>query len=319
MSEVEVRHSIRTAARLAGLNPHVIRVWERRYGAVEPARTGTNRRFYSSLEVERLRLLRQAIATGHRIGNIARLPTEQLRQLIIELAPPLPSPVPGSQKPGEPAGAEAINEACLDAIRRMDSAALEAALTRGLIALGHQGLLQRTIAPLVQQLGDLWQDGSLTAGHEHFASAGIRHFLGNIHRPYAPSDAIPCLVVATPSGQLHELGAALITAAARNAGWHVVYLGVSLPAAEIAGAAIQNRAQAVALSIVYPVDDPQVAQELRNLRRFLPADVRILAGGRGAPHYAESLNGVGALQSHDLAGFLETLRELRERRVVAGF
>ena len=72
----------------------------------------------------------------------------------------------------------------------------------------------------------------------------------------------PVLVVATPSGQLHELGALLVGAAAANLGWHVTYLGASLPAAEIAGAALQNRARAVALSLVYPEDDPTLEDEL---------------------------------------------------------
>ena len=45
----------------------------------------------------------------------------------------------------------------------------------------------------------------------------------------------------------------LVGAAAANLGWHVTYLGASLPAAEIAGAARQNRARAVALSLVYSV------------------------------------------------------------------
>ena len=55
-------------------------------------------------------------------------------------------------------------------------------------------------------------------------------------------------------------------AAAANIGWHVTYLGASLPAAEIAGAAMQNRARAVALSLVYPQDDPRLEGELIRLR-----------------------------------------------------
>ena len=81
------------------------------------------------------------------------------------------------------------------------------------------------------------------------------------------------LVVATPAGQIHELGALLVGAAAANLGWHVTYLGASLPAAEIAGAARQNRARAVALSLVYPEDDPRLEGELTRLRESLPPEV----------------------------------------------
>ena len=40
-------HSIQSVARRTGLTPHVIRIWEKRYAAVQPSRTETNRRLYS--------------------------------------------------------------------------------------------------------------------------------------------------------------------------------------------------------------------------------------------------------------------------------
>jgi methylmalonyl-CoA mutase cobalamin-binding domain/chain len=121
----------------------------------------------------------------------------------------------------------------------------------------------------------------------------------------------PVLVVATPAGQLHELGAVMVAAAAADAGWNVVYLGTSLPAAEIAGAAIQNRAKAVALSIVYPADDPNLPTELENLRRYLPPTTHILAGGRSAAAYDEVLDQAGARWTDDLTEVYRWLDELR--------
>ena len=138
-----VQYSIKAAARRAGLTPHVIRVWERRYKAVEPERTETNRRLYSDSEVERLMLFRHAIAAGHRISNIARLPTEQLRQLAGEtLVGPGPQPRWDVGHEREDPG---FVDQSLEAIRRMDATAFEDVLTRGLVALGHQGLLRRVV------------------------------------------------------------------------------------------------------------------------------------------------------------------------------
>ena len=59
-------------------------------------------------------------------------------------------------------------------------------------------------------------------------------------------------MIATPIGQLHDLGATMIGAAAANVGWRTVYLGPGLPAQEIAGAVKSCGAIAVALSLVYP-------------------------------------------------------------------
>ena len=304
-----IQHSINMAARKSGLTPHVIRVWERRYEAVSPKRTGTNRRLYSEAEVERLTLLREAVEAGYRISNIARLPADDLRQLLVS-APAKPETAESaSSKTHLPA--HEFGARSLEAVQRMDAHALEDALTRALIVFGHQGLLRLVIGPLTRDLGDLWAKGLLTAAHEHFASAFLRSFLGNSSRPFALSDGTPSLIVTTPSGQLHELGAVMIAAAARNLGWRVIYLGVSLPAAEIAGAALQNRARAVALSLVYPTDDPQMAAELTDLRRFLSADTRILAGGRASAAYREALDRIGAIQTEDLDEFCLRLDSLR--------
>jgi methylmalonyl-CoA mutase cobalamin-binding subunit len=199
----------------------------------------------------------------------------------------------------------------------MDSTAFEDVLTRGLVALGHQGLLRRVVGPLAKCLGDMWQEGSLTAAQEHFASAMIRVFLFNAARPYAQGESAPCLVVTTPVGQLHELGAVMISSAATNAGWRVAYLGVCLPAAEIAGAVRQKQAQAVALSLVYPVDDPELPAELKRLRGFLPDGVHLIAGGRAAPAYGDTLRAVGASLITDLGQFCDLLGRIRSNQAAA--
>jgi MerR family transcriptional regulator, light-induced transcriptional regulator len=311
-----VQFSIKAAARRSGLTPHVIRVWERRYKAVEPARTGTNRRLYSDHEVERLTLLRHAIAAGHRIGNIAQVPNEQLRKLAGENWMELDAR-PRTKEGRERKGSRFVEE-CLVAVQRMDASALEDVLTEALVALGHQGLLRQVVGPLTIVLGDLWQEGVLTAAQEHFASAALRVFLFNSARPYAQGESAPCLIVATPAGQLHELGAVMISSTATNAGWRVAYLGVSLPAAEIAGAAHQKQARAVALSIVYPMDDAGLPNELIRLRSLLPTEVRLIVGGRAASAYGETLTAIGATFMSDLGQFSELLDQIRATRELPG-
>jgi DNA-binding transcriptional MerR regulator/methylmalonyl-CoA mutase cobalamin-binding subunit len=302
-------HSIKIVARRTGLSAHVIRIWEKRYGATRPERTATNRRLYSEEQIERLSLLRDLTQTGHSISNVATLPLAKLKALAAEASLPLAhKPPAGSGK----SGAASYLEECLAAVKALDSPALEDSLKRAATTLGAQGLLQRVVAPLAQTIGELWRDGSITAAHEHFASAVIRIFLGHAAKPFAGAENAPVLVVATPTGQLHELGALLAGAAAANLGWHVTYLGASLPAAEIAGAAKQNRARAVALRIVYPEDDPRLEGEVTRLRELLPAEVPVLAGGRAMPAYREILEKIEALQIKDLAHLCATLDDLRK-------
>ena len=155
---------------------------------------------YSNEEIERLGLLRDVTKAGHSIGHVARLATEKLQQLAQE-SREIPPPAPHTARATSPT--EALLEAGVAAVKALDARALDETLKRGAAQLGAQGLLQRVIAPLAQTIGDLWRDGTLTAAHEHFATATIRVFLGQMARPFAGAEQSPVLAVATPSGQLH--------------------------------------------------------------------------------------------------------------------
>src|SRR5690349_19915816 len=75
------RFPIRIAARRAGVSVAALRAWERRYGALEPARTDGDQRLYSEHDVERIALLRQLTAAGHSISAIATVDNDELRRL----------------------------------------------------------------------------------------------------------------------------------------------------------------------------------------------------------------------------------------------
>jgi DNA-binding transcriptional MerR regulator/methylmalonyl-CoA mutase cobalamin-binding subunit len=303
---VDAIHSIQAVARQTGLSPHVIRVWERRYGAVKPVRTDANRRNYSDRDVSRLVLLHQATQAGHSIGQIARLPDERLAQL----ASAVPAPVAGRVAALD--DVDQLVQQALGAVTRLDAAGLQALLSRASLGLGQRGLLQRLIVPLIEHIGEAWQEGRLRPAHEHVATAVIRSYVGGFSRPYMQSDDAPRLIVSTPSGQLHELGAVLAAATANELGWNVTYLGPSLPAEEIAIAAVQAKARAVAISLVYPEDDARLPEELRRLHSLLPKAVTLLIGGRAAPAYASVLKTLGLDPIQDLPELARQLTALRK-------
>jgi len=306
----EIQHSIKVAAKRCGLSTHVIRVWEKRYDAVSPNRTDTNRRLYSEEEIERLGLLRMATVAGHSIGNIARLPTEKLRDLVSSFAAQ-------ERKLQAPPSATTAIAMAVERVREMDSPGLELLLGKAAAAHGQHGMLESVIAPLATQVGELWLRGDITAAHEHFASAVIRNFLVRSSRPFALQGNTPTIVVTTPAGQLHELGAVMVAAAANDLGWRVVYLGTSLPAAEIAGAANQHQARAVALSIVFPADDASLPAELAVLREQLPPDTCVIAGGRAAGSYRTALHELRIQEAKDLSELYPILESLQTPRGAA--
>jgi DNA-binding transcriptional MerR regulator len=76
----EPKYRIGAACRLTGLSQHVLRVWEKRYGVVDPARSESQRRLYRESDIRRLSLLKALVDRGQAIGSIAELDTAELEQ-----------------------------------------------------------------------------------------------------------------------------------------------------------------------------------------------------------------------------------------------
>ena len=305
-------HSIKVVVRRTGLSAHVIRVWEKRYQAVVPARTATNRRLYSDEDIARLQWLQQAVQAGHSIGRIAHLSTPELMKLVRaeQAAAPL-AQRPTDDGEGEEKDPGKFLARALVAVQGLDAVSLEEQLVRASIALSQQHLLEEVVQPLMERIGQMWHEGTLRVADEHMASAVVRSFVGNLRAGFQVSATAPHVVATTPAGQLHEMGALLATVVATSEGWNATFLGPNLPAEEIAGAAAQKGAKAVLLSIVYPGDDPHLGGELVKLRRLLGDDMALLTGGRAAPHYQRFLNQAGAVTLANLSDLRDSLNSLR--------
>src|SRR5262249_42487279 len=87
----EPTYSLGAVVRLTGLSAHVLRAWERRYGAVRPlpARGGAPRS--RGGEARRPPRLRPAVAPGPPISDVPPLPAAELERRA-QLAPAAPSP-----------------------------------------------------------------------------------------------------------------------------------------------------------------------------------------------------------------------------------
>lgn len=70
-----------TAARLAGLSPSTLRIWEHRYAVVAPPKSASGQRTYSMKDIERLRLIKRLTVEGHAIGTVAQLGVDALVML----------------------------------------------------------------------------------------------------------------------------------------------------------------------------------------------------------------------------------------------
>ena len=298
------RHPIAVVAERTQLSQDVLRVWERRYGVVEPGRSDSGQRLYSDADIERLRLLSVATQMGRPIRLVAALPTPDLVRMVREDEAARAVAKTG----GAPVHAEEIIEPALALTIALDGAGLESLLRRAMLAVGMNGFLESVAAPLLTRIGEGWQVGRVTPSQEHLATAIIeRTITAALQTITAPSGA-PGLVVATPAGERHEMGALLVAASATAEGWRVTYLGADLPAGDIVDAALRTGARVVALSVVHGIDGERTLQEIRHVRRELPASIPLLIGGRGSARLASELSAVGIQRLDDLAELREALK-----------
>jgi MerR family transcriptional regulator, light-induced transcriptional regulator len=301
------RYPVRVVAARTGLSPHVLRAWERRYQVVVPTRSEGGQRLYSGLDIERLRKLRRLVDAGHAISRLAGLSREQLDQ--VNGAEPQ-----AAEEGGQADEAEARVEEALGAAARFDAARFEAVLERAAVSYGMPTFIDQIAAPTLERIGHGWADGSVSVAQEHMTSAVFRRILGWLLRVYEVHGPAPRIVVATPPRQAHELGALLAAVSAAAEGWKVTYLGPDLPVAELVRAAEEIRADAVALSIVYPGGIDGLFAALRRPGEGLPPDVPLIVGGAAMRRHRQEAESAGARVVETLPEFRSLLAGLSERR-----
>jgi methanogenic corrinoid protein MtbC1 len=316
-SSAEVpRHTIRVVARRTGLTAATLRAWERRYGAVRPARSGTERRLYSDADIERLAQMRDLVKRGHGLTQLARLSAPDLAALVRDErahgASESARALPGGAD-SESTELVAVGER---AIAALDGVELHRLLTRAMIELGPTRFIDAIVSPLCRRVGVRCNDGSLTVAHEHVASVAMRQVLSTLLDALRVSDpTAPAMVATTPSGERHEFGAMMAAAIASTVGWRAIYLGPDLPTEALAAAVRQSSARVIALSVIASVYTEPALADLRALRQLIGPNVEILVGGSSAPRDAAALSekGGGARHIADLAELRAELESLARR------
>ncbi len=94
-NEANGAYRIGAVARLTGISPDTLRIWERRYDIVEPERTPKGGRLYSQQDVTRLTMIKTLVDQGHAISTVANLSVEELNRRL-NMAQPSNLPTPGT-------------------------------------------------------------------------------------------------------------------------------------------------------------------------------------------------------------------------------
>lgn len=299
------------AAKLSGVSEISIRAWESRYSALTPDRTESNRRLYSESDIEKLILLKKLTRQGHRIGNLANLSRKSLHELLQKFDS---GKIINDNRKGVSNLTERqtrIISSCIESIKKYDDHEVAAILNKALVEFSQPELIEQIILPLIEKVGEFWQEGYLRISHEHFTSALIIKFLNNLSEGFNINGTAPKIIITTPEGQYHEVGAQIGAALAASSGWKTIYLGASLPAEDIAAAAKEMNSRCIYLSIVYPDDNPLLIAQFQKLRELIGNETFIIAGGGAAEGYKKILSEIDARMVKTPKQFNDVLKSIR--------
>ena len=292
-------YTVKAVADLTGLSPETLRAWERRHGVVAPVRDASGRRTYDQAAVDRLARLKRLTDHGHAIRRLAALDDVALAGL--------------EQARGDaPAPADArlddLQARLLDAVRDYRAEDFDRALGLAMATVDMPRLATDVLAPLLAAVGTLWERGELSIAQERMVSSVLKtRTLALVNQ--RPRPGPPQLLLATLSGERHELGLLLVALLALAAGVPLQYLGADLPAAETAHLAERLGARLVAVSVVGTEALEDQRAQLAELRARLPDRIELWVGGAGAQALGAALpEGVRAVP--DLAAADLALREL---------
>ena len=301
------RHLIQVVNRRTGLSSDVIRVWEKRYQAVVSHRNDTNRRLYSDKDIDKLTLLKRAIAAGRRIGDVAALSYDDLFELVMGDES---NAAVGYKRPSTGTIMELFDES-ISCIKEMNSWKLDNVLSNAVAILNTNDFLIEFIKPLSNYIQDECSRGSIRYAQEKMSKLCIRTCLNNLYlRLRSSKEDCPRLVIASLLSEHESLDTIMHLIVAQNVGWDITYIGNGVPHDEITYAATNVRAQLVVLAINNPRDIARKIYEIKHIRDNAEKTEDIILIGSQSNEYKQLTNQLNINITNDLTGFRLTLERL---------
>ena len=268
-------------ARRAGIPAPTLRAWERRYGIVEPVRTGSGYRLYSGEDERRLKSMVDLISRGVAPAEAARRvmpgPSEAGRGVSDGA-----NGQPGSELRAE--GTEELRGRLLESLLAYDDLGAQRIIDAAIASLSTAAMLVDVILPVMCEIGDRWRAGNASVAAEHFATGVIRSRVLPLARGWGGGRG-PLVLLACPPGERHDLGLIAFGLLLRERGWRAVFLGADTPFDAIERAASEMNPAAIALAVVGGDPGPDLDREwIETLRSRAPV---FLGGAAASPELAE--------------------------------
>lgn len=211
-------YTIKDLEKLSGIKAHTIRIWEKRYGIVDPDRTNTNRRRYTDDELRKLINISILNRNGFKISKIALMSLREIEDKVSFI----------SQDVNQ---TDTQIESLIIAMVNLDEISFNELINRSILNNGFEDTFTRIIFPFLERVGMLWVTGSITPAQEHFVSNLIRQkLISNIDTQTSRrKDKRKRVLFFLPENELHEISLLFYTYITRKNGHEVLYLGTQTP------------------------------------------------------------------------------------------
>jgi methylmalonyl-CoA mutase cobalamin-binding subunit len=278
---------IASVERETGLSKDTLRVWERRYGFPSPQRDANGERLYDPEQVRRLTQIKRLIDRGHRPGKLLALDDASLLAL-------------DDSRAASVVGVLAEDlDVWMDLVRNHDTDLLERHFYREVAKRGLASFVQDIVAPLIVRIGEAWSRNELGIFEEHLFSQHLEKLFRTTLANMGPSGGSPRVLLTTLSGEEHTLGLLMVEALLVVEDACPILLGPQTPIDEIARAARIKQVDVVCLSFSSAYSPALAAQGLAELRRLLPPNQQLWAGGTGVRAIRKPVDDVSLLPGFD--------------------
>ncbi len=214
-------YSISDLEKLTGIKTHTIRMWEKRYGLIEPARSPTNIRYYDDEDLRFLMNIVLLNKNGFKISKIAAMSQKEIDREVAKIT--------ASKGKNKDNLIDAITLAMVD----LDEVKFNRIVDKSIAEKGMEATTRELLFPLLDKIGVLWIAGSIQPAHENFITMMIRQkLIGAIDRiapdTYASNKKF---IIYMPEGETQELSFLFIHYLLLSRGFRVINLGpnISIP------------------------------------------------------------------------------------------
>lgn len=219
MNNVKKSFSIRDLENLSGIKAHTIRIWEKRYQLLSPERTTTNIRTYSLRSLQKLLNITLLYNNGYKISRIAKISEKDLAGAAKEI---------GLKDSPDKHAINALKFSMLN----FDQALFHKTYEKFTEKRSFSAIFWEIFIPLMNELGLLWQTGTISPAHEHFITHLIKQkIFTNTEslESHGGSKSERVFVLFLPENEIHEIGLLFLNYEILLKGSKTIYLGQTMP------------------------------------------------------------------------------------------